>query len=198
MYLGEYESLQVLHNWKITHIGDNDRIFEYCDELKVEIKDKKISLTLLNKKKYQLLPLKEYLVELMIRQIDLENLHNESLPMILQKISMMWFIIQKIHDEYKSIELNYKLKFIQSDEGSLITEVPVIFRQLKSKIKINLIVGKDLLVNYPLSIKSLKVEVINEIGNLDTESINNTITQNLTSFKSNSNILEQALESIHL
>ena len=71
MYLGEYESLQVLHNWKITHIGDNDRIFEYCDELKVEIKDKKISLTLLNKKKYQLLPLKEYLVELMIRQIDL-------------------------------------------------------------------------------------------------------------------------------
>ena len=198
MYLGEYESLQVLHNWKITHIGDNDRIFEYCDELKVEIKDKKISLTLLNKKKYQLLPLKEYLVELMIRQIDLENLHNESLPMILQKISMMWFIIQKIHEEYKSIELNHKLKFIQSDEGSLITEVPVIFRQLKSKIKINLIVGKDLLVNYPLSIKSLKVEVINEIGNLDTESINNTITQNLTSFKSNSNILEQALESIHL
>lgn len=198
MYLGEYESLQVLHNWKITHIGDNDRIFEYCDELKVEIKDKKISLTLLNKKKYQLLPLKEYLVELMIRQIDLENLHNESLPMILQKISMMWFIIQKIHDEYKSIELNYKLKFIQSDEGSLITEVPVIFRQSKSKIKVNLIVGKDLLVNYPLSIKSLKVEVINEIGNLDTESINNTITQNLTSFKSNSNILEQALESIHL
>ena len=198
MYLGEYESLQVLHNWKITHIGDNDRIFEYCDELKVEIKDKKISLTLLNNKKYQLLPLKEYLVELMIRQIDLENLHNESLPMILQKISMMWFIIQKIHDEYKSIELNYKLKFIQSDEGSLITEVPVIFRQSKSKIKVNLIVGKDLLVNYPLSIKSLKVEVINEIGNLDTESINNTITQNLTSFKSNSNILEQALESIHL
>ena len=198
MYLGEYESLQVLHNWKVVHIGDNDRIFEYCDELKVEIKDKKISLTLLNKKKYQLLPLKEYLVELMIRQIDLENLHNESLPMILQKISMMWFIIQKIHDEYKSIELNYKLKFIQSDEGSLITEVPVIFRQSKSKIKVNLIVGKDLLVNYPLSIKSLKVEVINEIGNLDTESINNTITQNLTSFKSNSNILEQALESIHL
>ena len=198
MYLGEYESLQVLHNWKITHIGDNDRIFEYCDELKVEIKDKKISLTLLNKKKYQLLPLKEYLVELMIRQIDLENLHNESLPMILQKISMMWFIIQKIHEEYKSIELNYKLKFIQSDEGSLITEVPVIFRQSKSKIKVNLIVGKDLLVNYPSSIKSLKVEVINEIGNLDTESINNTITQNLTSFKSNSNILEQALESIHL
>lgn len=198
MYLGEYESLQVLHNWKITHIGDNDRIFEYCDELRVEIKDKKISLTLLNNKKYQLLPLKEYLVELMIRQIDLENLHNESLPMILQKISMMWFIIQKIHDEYKSIELNYKLKFIQSDEGSLITEVPVIFRQSKSKIKVNLIVGKDLLVNYPLSIKSLKVEVINEIGNLDTESINNTITQNLTSFKSNSNILEQALESIHL
>ena len=190
--------MQVLHNWKIIHIGDNDRIFEYCDELRVEIKDKKISLTLLNKKKYQLLPLKEYLIELMIRQIDLENLHNESLPMILQKISMMWFIIQKIHDEYKSIELNYKLKFIQSDEGSLITEVPVIFRQSKSKIKVNLIVGKDLLVNYPLSIKSLKVEVINEIGNLDTESINNTITQNLTSFKSNSNILEQALESIHL